>query len=308
MTSNLRIDLKIRDIEDFWIISLIRLLKYIFNRFKSIRDSTVEIFTSTMWKFISFNKVFDATVLKIEMLSISNFKFNSTVCAFNLTSLMLIRVKVLNCSMLSVDKSAVSQFINMLLNSWSSYLESMIEIKLKNSLMKTIMMMQFFEIKRCLKAWFESKLIVVWNSMFCNSSNEIKNSSFDSNSIKNALMIFVDEIERVIAETIADAEMMFIENSSKYWIISSWSSFSSVLSYSSMYWVIRLLFLNCEKRSEKRFFEFFRFLSEWLIDQQSNLSHTKHFLDRRLDWNLSFDLSRLSRRLYSFRRYCLSVK
>jgi hypothetical protein len=29
-------------------------------------------------------------------------------------------------------------------------------------------------------------------------------------------MIFVDEIERVIAETIADAEMMFIENSSKY--------------------------------------------------------------------------------------------
>jgi hypothetical protein len=29
-------------------------------------------------------------------------------------------------------------------------------------------------------------------------------------------VIFVDEIVRVIAEMIADAEMMFIENSSKY--------------------------------------------------------------------------------------------
>jgi hypothetical protein len=29
-------------------------------------------------------------------------------------------------------------------------------------------------------------------------------------------MIFVDEIVRMIAEVIADAEMMFIENSSKY--------------------------------------------------------------------------------------------
>jgi hypothetical protein len=52
--------------------------------------------------------------------------------------------------------------------------------------------------------------------MFCNSLNEIKNSSFDSNSIKSALMIFVDEIVRVIAEMIADAEMMLTENFSKY--------------------------------------------------------------------------------------------
>jgi hypothetical protein len=51
--------------------------------------------------------------------------------------------------------------------------------------------------------------------MFCNSPNEIKNSSFDSNSIKSALVIFVDEIAEMIAEVLA-AEMMLSENSSKY--------------------------------------------------------------------------------------------
>jgi hypothetical protein len=50
--------------------------------------------------------------------------------------------------------------------------------------------------------------------MFCNSSNEIKNSSFDSNSIKSALVIFVDETAKMIAEMIA--KMMLIKNSSKY--------------------------------------------------------------------------------------------
>jgi hypothetical protein len=100
-------------------------------------------------------------------------------------------------------------------------------------------------------------------------------------------MIFVDEIAEMIAEVLAE---MIIENSLKYWIISSWSSFSSTFSYSQMYWWRRLLFLNWEKRSAQRFFEFFRFLSKWLIDQQRNLSHTKHFLRRRF-WNLSLDLS-----------------
>jgi hypothetical protein len=45
--------------------------------------------------------------------------------------------------------------------------------------------------------------------MLCNSSNDVKNSSFDSNSIKSA-SVFVDEIAEMLAE------MMLIENSSKY--------------------------------------------------------------------------------------------
>jgi hypothetical protein len=49
--------------------------------------------------------------------------------------------------------------------------------------------------------------------MFCNSSTEIKNSSFDSNSIKSALVKFVDEIAEIIAEMLAEE---LIENSSKY--------------------------------------------------------------------------------------------
>jgi hypothetical protein len=50
--------------------------------------------------------------------------------------------------------------------------------------------------------------------MFCNSSNDVKNSSFDSNSIKSALVKFVDEISEIVAEMLA--EMMLIENSLKY--------------------------------------------------------------------------------------------
>jgi hypothetical protein len=228
-------------------------------------------------------EIFNSTNSKVNLLSMSNFIANSIVDLFNLTSL-LSRWSALNCSMFSIDRSAASQFISMFLNFRSSYRESVVEIKLNDSLMKIVMMMQFFAKRRCSNVWFASKLVIMSNSMLCNSSNDVKNSSFDSNSIKNALVKFVDEIAEMIAE-------MFIENFSKYWIISSWSSFSSVLSNSQIYWFRRLLSLNCEKRSEKRFFEFSRFLFEWLIDQQSNLSQTKHFLDRRLDWNLSFDLS-----------------
>jgi hypothetical protein len=49
--------------------------------------------------------------------------------------------------------------------------------------------------------------------MFCNSPNDVKNSSLDSNSIKRALVKFVDEIAEMIAEMLAEE---LIENSSKY--------------------------------------------------------------------------------------------
>ncbi len=158
------------------------------------------------------SEIFKSTNSRINVLSMPNLMLDSTVFVFNLTSL-LIRSRTLNCSMSSIDRSAASQFISMSLNSRSSYRESAVEIKLKNSLMKMMMMMQFFEIKQCLNVRFVSELMT--NSMFCNSSTEIKNSSLDSNSIKNAL-VFVDEIAEVLAE------VMFIKNSSKYWIISSW--------------------------------------------------------------------------------------
>jgi hypothetical protein len=189
-----------------------------FSRFKSFRQSKNGVLISTMWKLMISSGIFNSIDLRINVSSMSNLMLDSIVFVFRVTSLM--RCRALNCSMLSVDRSAVSQFINILLNSWSSYLESMIEIKLKSndSLMRIVIVMQFFEIRRCLKIWFESKLVVVSDSMFCNSSNDVKNSSFDSNSIKSALVIFVDEVAEMIAEMLA-AEIMLIENSSKYWII-----------------------------------------------------------------------------------------
>jgi hypothetical protein len=44
--------------------------------------------------------------------------------------------------------------------------------------------------------------------------------------------MFVDKVAEMITEMLAEK---LIENFSKYWIISSWSSSSSVLSYSKMY-------------------------------------------------------------------------
>ncbi len=140
----------------------------------------------------------------------SNLMFDPAVFVFNLTSL-LIRSRALNCSMPSVDRSAASQFTSMFLNSRSSYRESVVEVKLNGSLMRVIMVMQSFEIRRCLNARSASELVT--DSVCCNSPTEVKNSSVDSNSVKSALVIFVDEAAEMIAEVLAEK---LIENSSKY--------------------------------------------------------------------------------------------
>jgi hypothetical protein len=127
-----------------------------------------------------------------------------------------------------------------------------------------------------------------------NSSNNVKNSSSESNSI--SLIVSISRVE-------------LIANSSKNW--AAYSSFESLL-YSAIYWFNRRSnserYLYSRWRSEKRFFEFIRFFSELLIDQQSDFLHTKHFLKRRA-WNRSFLSRKSSRRLNDFsRRYYLSMK
>ncbi len=70
---------------------------------------------------------------------------------------------------------------------------------MNDSLIKTTFVM-FFEISRCLNALFANELMkkltneLLMNSMFCNSSNDVKNSSFDLNSISLVSSI-VDEIK-----------------------------------------------------------------------------------------------------------------
>ncbi len=149
----------------FSIISLIRLLKYSFNRFRSSKQSKNEVLTFTMWKVITSSEVFRSVNSRVNVLSMPKLILDSTVFVFNLnlTSLLLIRSRALNCSMFSIDCSAASQFISMFLNSQSSYRASVVEIKLNDSLMKIIMMIQFFEIKRCLNVWFSSKLMIMPN-------------------------------------------------------------------------------------------------------------------------------------------------
>jgi hypothetical protein len=149
-----------------------------------------------------------------------------------------------------------------------------------------------FEISRCSNVLFASELMM--NSMFCNSSSDVKNSSFDSNSISLASSI-IDEIEL---------------RSSKYWIASSSFSLIVMSLKSAIYCSKRRSYsqriLYWEWRFENRFFESFRFFCEWLLDQQSSFSHTKQIFESREVRNLSFDLSSLrnsSRRFeYSSRR------
>jgi hypothetical protein len=158
-------------------------------------------------------------------------------------------------------------------------------------------LMMSVEMRRCWNALSANALVK--DSMFrnFNSSNVIKNSSSDSNSIS--------------LTSVSKAEL--IVNSSKNWV--TYSSFESLmmLSQSTMYWFNRRSnlwrILHSRWRSENLFFEFFRFFSEWLIDQQSDFSHTKHFVKRRA-WNLSFLSRKSSRRLNDdfSRRYCLSMK
>ncbi len=154
--------------------------------------------------------MFSSIVLMIEMLSMSNWIFDLIVDCSNLIELFSL-CRTVNWLISAVDRLAISQSINMLLNSRSSYLDSMIEIKVKSkdSLMRALVV--FFEISRCSNVLFASKLMM--NSMFCNLSSDVKNSSFYSNSISLASSI-TDEIEL---------------RSSKYWIVFS-SSESSIMS------------------------------------------------------------------------------
>jgi hypothetical protein len=246
-----------------------------------------------MWKINYFNEIFSSIVFMIEMLSMSNWIFDSTVDWFNLIESFNL-CRTVNCSISAMNLFAASQFINMSLNSRSSYLDSMIEIKMKSndSLMKALVM--FFEISRCLNVLFASNLMIKTNSTLLIESNDVKNSSFDSNSINLASSI-IDEIKL---------------RSSKYWIAFSSSESSIMSSKSAIYCFKRRSYseriLYSEWRSVKRFFESSRFFSKWLIDQQSCLSHTKHFFENRKIRNLSFDLfsfRNLSRRFeYSSRR------
>ncbi len=155
-------------------------------------------------------------------------------------------------------------------------------------------MISFFEIRRCANVLFES--VLVMNSTSSIWSIEVKNSLSDLKSFRNTLMRSVFS---------AVTEMLSVI-SSKYWIISSWTSFFSFSSssYFRTYWRKRLMFLNWEYRSEKRFFELLRSFSKWLIDQQSDFWHTKHLFEKRFwFWNLSFNLSRNSFRNSSRRSF-----
>jgi hypothetical protein len=76
--------------------------------------------------------------------------------------------------------------------------------------------------------------------------------------------MFVDEVAEMIVKILAEK---LIENFSKYWIILSWSSFSSVLSYSQMYWWRRLLSLNWKNDLQNAFSSSFVLcLNDWLIN------------------------------------------
>jgi hypothetical protein len=183
--------------------------------------------------------MFSSIVLMIKMLSMSNWIFDSTIDLFNwIESFNLCRT--VNCSISTVDRFAASQFISMSLNSRSSYLDSMIEIKVKSndSLMKKLMM--FFEMSRCSNVLFANELMI--NSMFRNSSNDVKINSFNLASSIN------DEIKL---------------KSFKYWVASSSSESSIMSSKSAIYCFKRRSYservLYSEWRSKKRFFESSRF-------------------------------------------------
>jgi hypothetical protein len=136
-------------------------------------------------------------------------------------------------------------------------------------------------------------------------------SSIESTAMRNDSDSLSSLITNLLIEILSN-EISSMFNFSKNWVMKS----SSWLSSNSM--------INCFKRRSnlwrdfhlrfrfaKRFLKSSRFFFVWFVDQQLNLSHTKHFFEARTE-NLSRDRElmknlRLLRLLSNSRCYCLSI-
>jgi hypothetical protein len=134
-------------------------------------------------------------------------------------------------------------------------------------------------------------------------------SSIESTAMRNDSESLSSSMTNSLIEILSISKSMF--NSSKNWVMksSSWLSSNSVINCfkrRSNFW--RDFYLRF--RFVKRFLKSSRSLFVWFVNQQLNLSHTKHFFETRTR-NLSRDrelMKNLLRLLSNSRWYCLSIK
>jgi hypothetical protein len=161
-------------------------------------------------------------------------------------------------------------------------------------------MMLFIEISLCLNV-LSASMIMIAEIVF--------ESSIESTAMRNDFESLLNSMTNSLIEVLSISKSMF--NSSKNWVMksSSWLSSNSVINCfnrrSNLWRDFHLRF-----RFAKRFLKSSRFFSVWFVDQQLNLSHTKHFFEARTE-NLSRNrklVKNLLRLLLNSRWYCLSIK
>ncbi len=132
---------------------------------------------------------------------------------FNNNEDLLIRCRIVNCSISSEKKFIASWLINIFLNSRSSYLDAIKTMWIYNiETIKTIVL--FFEMNLCLNVLSTNMLIIVVN---------VSMSFIDSTKMKNVLNSLL------ISMTNSSIEIFFCEassmiNSLKYWAMNSFMS------------------------------------------------------------------------------------
>jgi hypothetical protein len=162
-------------------------------------------------------------------------------------------------------------------------------------------MMIFIEMSLCLNVLSASMMMI---------AEIVFKSLIESTTIKNDFVSLSSLMTNSLIEILSN-EISSMFNSSKNWMMkfSSWLSSNSVINcfkQRSNLWRD----FHLRLRFAKHFLKSSRFFFVWFVDQQLNLSHTKHFFETRTE-NLSRDrelMKNLLRLLLNSRRYCLSIR
>jgi hypothetical protein len=219
------------------------------------RHNKNKIITSTIWNLIMSTEMFKFIVSMNKISSISNLK---KTLLFLFKMILLIRCKVVNCSMFFKNKFVTSWSINIFLNSRSSYLDAIKTLYVYDiETTKTVIL--FIELNLCLNVLLTIMLmivIIVFKSF--NESTKMKN---DFNSLSN-LMI------NSLIETLSNKTSMSMFNFSKNWIMKSfsWLSFHSMINCFKRHWNLWRDF-HLRLRFAKHFFELSIFFSVWFVNQ-----------------------------------------
>jgi hypothetical protein len=215
----------------------------------STRHSKNDVCTRTMWKVITSTEMFRSSMSIERISSVSNVK-EVILFLFKISVVLLIRCRIVNCSMFSDEKVVASWSINMSLNSRSSYLDAVKTLYVYDiEAMKVVML--FVETSLCLNVLSASMLMIV--IIVFTSFNESTKMRNDSDSLFSSMTNSLDKALSI--EMFSNDASVSMFNFSKNWAMKSsfWFSFHSTINCFKRRWNSWRDF-HLELRFAKRFF------------------------------------------------------